>query len=325
MINRSELRIAFIEQCQWQDAQITALVPDASFRKYFRLEKQGKSVMLMDAPAPYEDASAFIKVTLHLIALGIKAPGIIFADEENGFVLLQDLGNDTFTNLIERGADQEPLYQHAINTLVTLHQHPMNCKVDVDTYDLNRILPECELFTDWYLPSTNGSQLDIKQKNSFIKTIESLYNSLPELPNTLVLRDYHVDNLMMVENQNAVLDYQDALIGSPAYDVVSLLQDARRDINEKLQKDMLKRYLSVMPLVDEADFQMHYDFWGMQRHLKVAGIFVRLWRRDNKNVYLKHLPRVMALLDKCLNKPSMQPLSIWFDQNNVPRLHRKFK
>jgi aminoglycoside/choline kinase family phosphotransferase len=317
MDQRSQLRKEFTEQAGWAKAEVHALVPDASFRRYFRLVEPDRSAMLMDAPPAHEDIKPFLSITHHLRRVGLRVPEIYFHDTDTGFILLEDLGEKTFTTLLKTGANESDLYQKGIQILVTLHDSPIACDVATGNYDFARFIDEACLFTRWYLPAVTGKSPTKQCEDDYIAAWKSIYDELPEIESTLVLRDYHVDNLMMVDNQCAVLDYQDALIGSPAYDVVSLLEDARRDIDGSLATAALATYFNGLPDLDRLDFEQHYQVWGTQRHCKVAGIFMRLWLRDNKPHYLQHLARVMGLLRKNLEYPALHALSGWFRNNGI--------
>ena len=317
MDQRALLRKEFANQAGWSKAEVQSLVPDASFRRYFRLVEPDRSAMLMDAPPEHENIKPFLSITRHLQRVGLRAPEIYCHDAETGFILLEDLGDKTFTMLLQAGGNESELYQRGIKILVELHNSPIACDVETGKYDFIRLIDETCLFTQWYLPAATGIPSTRKCEDAYIAAWKSIYDELPEIESTLVLRDYHVDNLMMVDNQCAVLDYQDALIGSPAYDVVSLLEDARRDIHGSLASEALATYFNDRPDLDRQVFERHYQVWGAQRHCKVAGIFMRLWLRDNKPHYLGHLTRVMGLLRKNLDYPALRALSDWFADNGI--------
>ncbi len=324
-MTRQTLRNRFLENCGWARAKVHALPPDASFRQYFRLERSGHSMMLMDAPPEHENAAAFVRITKHLQHLGIRAPTIHRADYEHGFALLEDLGEDTFTRLLAAGVDETGLYDQAIDLLTVLHNHPRATGLDTGTYDWTAFIREAGLFTDWYLPALFSAPVGNTVKSDYAAAWRAVFDDLPELEPTLVLRDYHVDNLIRVNNRCAVLDYQDALIGSPAYDVVSLLEDARRDLGPALVTRSLERYLTGRRTPDRQIFMRHYDVWGTQRHCKVAGIFMRLWLRDDKPVYLRHLSRVIRLLAAKLRQPSLRPIAAWFEASDIALEYREPK
>ncbi len=298
---------------------MTALRPDASFRCYFRLNLAGQRRLLMDAPAPHEDINAFSKITQHLESLEIRCPHIYACDSAHGFLLIEDLGDDTFTRLLANSNDIQTteinLYRQAVDLLQSLQCRPANTHINIGRYDLDTLTKESLLLLDWYFPARYGKKISAPARQEFIDTWAKIHDQLPPLADVLVLRDFHIDNLILVEQQCAVLDYQDALIGSAAYDLASLLEDARRDIDPHLVKTMQQRYREHMPDLDPTALQTHFAFWASQRHCKVAGIFIRLWIRDHKDIYLDHLPRVLRLLHNHLDHPALQPLQKWLREN----------
>ena len=229
------------------------------------------------------------------------------------FLLLEDLGTQTFTQLLAEGYDEVALYRQAIGVLGRINRHPRGATIALPVYDTERALAEANLLLDWYIPARRSRPVKAEARAAFQQIWKHVLATLPPLRPTLVLRDYHVDNLMLAGGQCALLDYQDAVIGSPAYDLVSLLEDARRDIAPTLTDDMLELYLQQNKDIDRRNLRRHYLVWGTQRHCKVAGIFVRLWLRDGKDAYLRHLPRVMALLQRHLHDPVLEPLRNWLD------------
>lgn len=312
-------RRAFLAAHGWQDAHATPLPQDASARRYFRLDNGTRRAILMDAPPP-ESVDSFITVTRHLQHLGARVPAIYAADAARGFLLLEDLGEQTFARLLADGHDETALYRLAVDALCRLRRHPDAAAIDLPAYDCRRALAEANLFVEWYLPAQLGRPVSADARAEFAGIIWELFAALPPLPPTLVLRDFHIDNLMLCDGDGdgdgaevALLDYQDALIGSPAYDLASLLEDARRDLRPALAREMLHRYLAQNPDLDADAYRRHMAFWAAQRHLKVAGIFTRLHRRDGKAAYLRHLPRVLNLLRGRLADPALTPLRDWFE------------
>lgn len=302
----------FMADCGWSGAAVTSLVPDASFRRYHRLDHDGRRAMIMDAPPGKEDLTAFISMTSHLHRLEVRCPTIYRSDLSTGFALIEDLGDLTFTRLLEQGNDETPFYSRAIRLLAALHNHPDARRINLGHYDFDQFIQEALLFTDWYLPAITERRTDRHLREEYIEAWRLVHQGLPPEEETLVLRDYHVDNLMQADDDCAVLDYQDALIGSPAYDVVSLLEDARRDVSRDLSRQMTGLYLSLREGTDADAFLHHCTVWGAQRHAKVAGIFTRLWVRDGKPVYLKHIPRVLDYLERSMANDVLKPVRDWF-------------
>jgi N-acetylmuramate 1-kinase len=300
-------------------ATLEPLQPDASFRRYFRIHQSGESWMLMDAPPERENARVFVTVARHLNRLGLRPPSVMAVDPVQGFVLLEDLGDDTYTRLLARGEAEAGLYSLAIDVLRHLHTHPEVCASELPVYDEQRLLDEAVLLVDWYWPAVCGEPATRPVREAYLDAWRDILRALPASPQTLVLRDFHIDNLMRVPGppgvlQCGLLDFQDALIGSPAYDVVSLLEDARRDLAPGLAEIMLARYLDGWSTQQREAFMHWYGVLGAQRHCKVAGIFVRLCRRDGKCHYLAHVPRVLRLLESHLRQPRLTPLRDWLER-----------
>lgn len=311
---------------------------DASFRHYHRLSGASNAI-LMDAPPGHEDIRPFIAVARHLAGLGYSSPAIIGADIDAGLLLLEDLGDDKFTRLLGngKGPGETALYGAAVDLLVDLHGHapprrlPVGDDVshDLPDYDDRRLLDEANLFVDWYVPALAGVAAAPALRRSF----EDMWLSLFPLAHggrpVLVLRDYHADNLMWLADRDGLarvglLDFQDAVAGSRAYDLVSLLQDARRDVPPDLEARMIQRYSDAAG-VREADFDGSkfagaYHLLGAQRNTKIIGIFTRLWRRDGKPGYVNMIGRVWALLERDLAHPALAPAKHWFDHHVPPSM-----
>ena len=272
----------------------------------------------MDAPPAKEKIQPFITVAKHLSSLSLKAPEILDFDIENGFILLEDFGDNTFTKLLSRDHNEKALYNLALDILIELHKSPFATAIDVPDYSPTLLIDEALLLSEWYFPYHKGTPVSQQSRNDYKQCWESMISSLPTLAKTLVLRDYHVDNLIKLENgQCGLLDFQDAVIGSGAYDLVSLLEDARRNVNSDLQKQLLKRYFVELEHIDQQEFMRWYTLLGAQRHCKVLGIFTRLSVRDGKHHYLNHLSRVNALLKSHLHQPDLKPLKLWLEQHSL--------
>lgn len=269
--------------------------------------------MLMDAPPAKEKPAVFAALAMHLKGLGLSAPAVLEFDLDQGFLVLEDFGEDTFTRLLRAGADERALYDGAVDVLAHLHAHPQAVLDDWPRYDRAVLQSEAALLVDWFLPLARGHRTTATDREDFAAAFDAVFESLPPYPPALVLRDYHVDNLMRVPGraglrQWGLLDFQDALIGHPAYDLVSLLEDARRDLSPALVVHALARYAAARGASLDDGFMGWYAALGCQRHAKVLGIFVRLSWRDGKPVYLRHLPRVWRLFAAALEKPALAPL-----------------
>jgi aminoglycoside/choline kinase family phosphotransferase len=305
----------------WAAAESRPLAGDASFRRYDRLTLGDRRAVLMDAPAPMEDVRPFLAVAKRLAALGLSAPAVIAADIAAGFLLLEDLGDDTYTRVIAAGGDERALYALAIDLLIDLHRRPAaETACGMPAYDDALLLREAALLVDWYLPAMTGHPTGPRLRQDYLDIWTRLFPVARRVPDTLVLRDYHVDNLMWLPQRKGVaacglLDFQDAVAGPVAYDVVSLLEDARRDLDPALVAAMIQRYRAAMPGIDDQAFDASYAVLGAQRNAKIVGIFARLSARDGKPHYLKHIPRVWRLLEGDLAHPALGPMRDWIDRN----------
>ena len=277
------------------------LAGDASHRRYERIVMPNKTYMLMIAPPEKEDVRPFIKVCNVLRSNGLHAPEILAEDKENGFLLLEDMGDDLYSAVLRKNNNELELYKLAVEALATLPQ-----TADVPEYSTEKLVEESLLFIDWYA--------EFAPREEFAELIRNIVEQLDNSQKILVLRDYHADNLIWLPNELelkkvGLLDFQDALIGHPAYDLVSLLEDARRDVSrETVTKILAGRNM---------DFMRDYFILGAQRNLKIIGIFNRLKKRDGKDNYLKFLPRVWAHLKGDLEHPALHNLRDWLIKHNL--------
>tara|TARA_B100000676_G_scaffold297584_1_gene339434 strand:- start:5341 stop:6339 length:999 start_codon:yes stop_codon:yes gene_type:complete len=321
---RKSLVKNFLKKTDWAHAVQSPLPGDASFRRYIRLiQNGGGRAMLMDAPPPQEDVQPFIRIAELLLKLGLSAPRIIAYDAKAGFLLLEDFGDDTYTRLLKDGADELELYQLATDTLIKLHRSytPLD---DIPPYDDKRLLDEVALLVDWYLPAIRGSETPANTRNDYLQLWQEALKAARDVPDSLILRDYHVDNLMRLSGRTGIaacglLDFQDAVNGPVTYDLVSLFEDARRDVSPELAKMLTAHYLDAFPTIDREAFFRSYAVLGAQRSAKIIGIFTRLDRRDDKAVYLEHIPRVFNWLANNLVHPALQELEVWFALEIPPK------
>ena len=320
MTDRNRAIAGFLAAHGWGDARREPLAADASFRRYERLRRGADRMLLMDAPPPREDVRPFVAIAEHLHRLGLSAPRIHAADTDAGLLLLEDLGDDTYARLIAAGRDEAPLYELAVDVLAELHRRfDPDAASDVPPYDDARLLDEAALLVDWYLPAIRGVPTPDAVREEYLTLWRDALAAARAVPATLVLRDYHVDNLMLLSGRSGIaacglLDFQDAVIGPVSYDVVSLCEDARRDVPAGLTRHLLDRYFDAMPGLDRDAFMASYAVMGAQRSAKILGIFTRLDRRDGKPVYLKHIARVWRWLEGDLAHPALSGMRGWFDR-----------
>jgi len=313
---------AFLARHGWGGARIAPLAGDASFRRYFRVHGAGgATAVLMDAPAPHEDPQRFLSVAAHLRRVGLSAPEMLAAEPEAGLVLLEDFGDARLAPVLEAAPEREAmLYDVAVDALAHLQRH--RPPPDVAAYGLAEYRREVDLFIEWWAPAA-GLSIDLA---GWAAAWEAALAPLLEQPHdVLALRDFHADNLMVLDGRSGVralglLDFQDALLGHPAYDLVSLLQDARRDVSAAVEARGIGRFAAATGARPEA-LRAAYELLGAQRNLKIIGIFTRLWRRDGKPGYLGLLPRVWAHVERNLSHWSTAPVARWMAEN-VPAERR---
>lgn len=317
----------FLAAVGWPGARREPLAADASFRRYERLHFHDRIAVLMDAPPPKEDVRPFLRIARHLTSLGFSAPRVLGEDVKRGFLLLEDLGDSTYTRMLASGADEEMLYLIATDTLIQLHESvsPDNAPAETPPYDMDRLIAEAMLLTEWYLPAVTGKPTPASDAARYADAWREVFADVASRRETLVLRDYHVDNLMWLPGRDGVarcglLDFQDALVGARAYDLMSLVEDARRDISPALRRRCIDRYLGAFEDLPANRFEADLAVLGAGRHAKVIGIFTRLWRRDGKPQYLHHIPRVWRLFERSLTHPDMRPILAWVDANIPPSL-----
>ena len=313
----------FLAASGWEGAEILPLAGDASFRRYFRVVDGGRSAVLMDAPPPHEDPRPFVDVAEWLASVGLSAPPILARDLDKGLLLLGDFGDWRLREFLDEDPTRElELYELATDVLVHLHQHgPMP---GLKPHGLNQWIEELKLFTDWYCPAVG---VDVDIHNYLAAWAEVLAPVAADgLGPVTVLRDYHAENVMLVEGREGVahfglLDFQDALAGHPAYDLASVLEDARRDVPPAIERSMIDRYV-VATGHDEA---LERAYWALaaQRNTRILGVFTRLWKRDGKPHYRQFQPRMWGLLERDLAQPNLEPVRAWFDANVAPEVRRQ--
>ncbi len=311
----------FLEACGWAGARIEPLAGDASFRRYFRVIGEGRSAVLMDAPPPHEDPRPFVAVAEWLGSTGLSAPEIIARDLDKGLLLLDDFGDARLRETLDEDPDRErELYELATDVLIHLHRHPP--MADLPAHGLGQWLEELDLFTDWYCRAL-GLTVDVDgYRAAWTEVLEPIASD--GLGPVTILRDYHAENIMLIGGREGVahlglLDFQDARAGHPAYDLASVLEDARRDVPPALEQAMMDRYMDATGQGEA--FERAYWALAAQRNTRILGVFTRLWKRDGKPHYTQFQPRMWGLLERDLASPPLAPVRTWFDANVAPE-HR---
>jgi hypothetical protein len=302
----------FLRKHGFGDAACTPLAGDASARRYERLTGGPQPAILMLCP-PQIRVEPFISVAKWLHRWRKSAPQVLASDAEMRHVLLEDLGDDLFSRVLARGADETRLYGAAVDLLLDLQSRPP--PDDLPAYDDAWLLREAALLTEWYAPDAPG--------DDYRAIWQDLLPHARVGADCFVYVDYHADNLLWLPERAGdarigLLDFQDARLGPPAYDLVSLLEDARRDVPPTLAEAMIERYLTARSDLEPEAFRAAYALLGAQRNCKILGLFSRLARRDGKPAYLELLPRVRGHLKRDLRHPLLAPLRVWFTHHLQP-------
>ncbi len=359
---REQAMIAFVAEAGWPPQTLEPLAADASTRRYFRVADGARRAVLMDAPPGAEEAACppgadedarrtlgynacarlagpdsrpFVALSDHLCALGFSAPRVLYDDVVQGFLLLEDLGDGLYARVIEQGTPARPLYEAAVDLLVALHARPAPADLPVRdktarpllTYDRLALESETRIMLDWY-PAAAGAKPPPDAGAQLAAAWDAILPQAIAPEPVLVLRDYHAENLIWLPERAGLarvglLDFQDALAGHPAYDLVSLLTDARRDVAPDLAAAMRERYLSARagePNFDAEAYRTAYAILSVQRNTKILGIFARLWKRFGKPGYLRHVPRVWRYLETDLAHEALAPVRAWYDRFVPPPL-----
>lgn len=357
--SREAERREFLHEAGWGEAQRDNLAGDASTRRYERLQTaSGERAVLMDAPPAAEapscppdatpeerralgynalaclagpDARPFMAISRFLVENGFSAPKVLSADLERGLLLLEDLGDDLFARIVNKSASEDEIYKAAVDLLADLHTLPIPQSLPVNQtsdyilhhYDRHALGIETDLLIEWFAPAALKN-LTNQARSDYQGAWQSLFDVLEGSDAVLVLRDYHAENLLWLPQRTGrarvgLLDFQDGLLGHRAYDLVSLLQDARRDVDPELEKRMIEHYCSCAMErssgFNEAEFHRAYAILGVQRNAKIIGIFVRLAKRDGKPKYLGFLPRIWAYIERGLAHEDLRNIAAWFEKN----------
>jgi len=344
----------FLARSGWGDAIVTPLPGDASTRRYARLNLGGRKAMLMDQPQAAEGATApagadeetrralgynavarlagadcarFAAAASWLRTHGLAAPDVYAADHSQGFVILEDLGDALFAEVLRDGGDETKLYEAAVEVLARIHAKdaPVSLSSDKPLFDFDQTaqLAEADLLIEWFLPLALGRVATPAEMDEHRRLWRDVLGGIDGGRRVFVHRDYHAENLLWLPGRDGLarvglIDFQDAVAGSPAYDLISLIEDARRDVSPELAETTTRHYLAAMKHqgspVDEARFRHEMAVMAAQRNAKIVGIFARLYTRDGKMRYLAFLPRVWGYLERDLSHPAMTGLKAWYDR-----------
>jgi len=351
MSDRTDAMHDFLKRAGWSGATVTPLEGDASTRRYFRVAKDGRKAMLMDQPQHAEqpaapanatpeerrklgynaiarlagaDVGRFVAASNFLRDQGLTAPEIYAADTGQGFALIEDLGHDLYADVLTNGADAGLLYGAAIDALAKLHVSEAPAALadkPLHKFDETALIAETDLLPEWFFPVALGRKASDDELAEHRALWKQVLDPVFDHPSVFVHRDYHAQNLLWLPERSGharvgIIDFQDAVAGTHAYDLVSLVEDARRDVDPALAEAMTARYLQKMreqqtPL-DESEFRAQAAIMAAQRNAKIVGIFARLYKRDHKPRYLDYLPRVWGYLNHDLAHPVLAPLHRWY-------------
>ena len=318
----------FLAAAGWGAAQRGLLAGDASFRRYDRLKLDGETAVLMDAPPPMENVGPFINVASLLAELGFSAPRILAENRARGLLLLEDLGDDTYTTLLRQGRDERSLYELATDALIEVRRRaPASALGTLPVFDDARCLREVSLLLDWYWPAIKGAPASEAVRVEFEAAWRAALPGMWKAGRTVALFDFHVDNLLVLPGRKGfqacgLLDFQDAVAGPTPFDLASLLEDVRRRVPQALANAMVDRYLEGNPDLKDEDFRAAYAVSATQRNTRIAGTFTRLLKRDSKPNYQRFMPRVWELLQQDIAHPALAPVKDWFDRHLSPAERR---
>ena len=314
MVSRINQIEGFLKSNQIEIKNLIPIKNDASFRKYFRIDNK----ILMDAdPTLGEDVSSFININNLLNEFQLNVPEIYSIDKENGFLLLEDLGEDIFSKILDN-KNEEKLYKQAIEILAEIHKKDLNefnYSILPKKYSIEKLLQESQLFIDWYLKKFLKLDISKTEIKDFSDIISKIFSSLEPKLEKLVLRDYHVDNLILQSakvglKQVGILDFQDAVIGQSSYDLISIIEDVRRPITKDLKTSLIDYFVDLTGY-DLNNLKNELAFYSVQRNLKILGIFCRLSIRDNKPNYMSYNNNAWIYIESNLNNPIMKDLQNW--------------
>ena len=317
---RKEILNKFLKKNNIKESEITSINTDASFRNYYRVK--GKQILVMDAPPEKgESVSAFEKIDKILLNFGLSVPSIKDIDKKNGFILLEDFGTEVFSKILS-DHNEKYLYDTAIAVLAHIYHESLNSSIkqnQIETYSIDILINEAIIFYEWFLEKHIGVSLDDSAKLKYQSIIKEVYDLIMPTNNMLVLRDFHVDNLIYLKDKQTIkkvgiIDFQDALIGSNAYDLVSLLEDVRRPISLVLKERLLTKYIDLTNCDSKKLFQ-EMEFFSVQRNLKIIGIFSRLKYRDGKDTYMQYLDNAWNFIHIHLENSIFSDMKDWIYEN----------
>ena len=324
-MTRQEIIDAFLTKAGWGDATRSFLAGDASLRSYDRIFKKGKTAVLMDAPPPENPhdylpaqlvlVDRFILVDTILRNLGVHSPEIYAQDIENGLLLLEDLGDNSFTCLLDSGYDARKLYKLATESLIKTHSGFAIAPEHEQVYDDERMMADIRLLPQWVVKYVSKIELTPDEMAEYDTIWRDLISQMHEIPRGYALYDYHVDNLILTPDDTCgVIDFQDIRKTAATYDIMTLLEDERRYVPSDIKAKMLDLYFGAFPELNTPRIRSLSNLVALQRHIKVVGQFTRYWFKDGKDKYVRYVPFVWTLIENCLKAPECERLKAWIDK-----------
>ncbi|MBR6675329.1 MAG: phosphotransferase [Alphaproteobacteria bacterium] len=324
-MTRQEIIDAFLTKAGWGDATRSFLAGDASLRSYDRVFKEGKTAVLMDAPPPENPhdylpaqlvlVDRFILVDTILRKLGVHSPEIYAQDIENGLLLLEDLGDNSFTRLLDSGYDARKLYKLATESLIKTHSGFAIAQEHEQVYDDERMMADIRLLPQWVVKYVSKIELTPDEMAEYDTIWRDLISQMHEIPRGYALYDYHVDNLILTPDDTCgVIDFQDIRKTAATYDIMTLLEDERRYVPSDIKAEMLDLYFEAFPELNTPRIRSLSNLVALQRHIKVVGQFTRYWFKDGKDKYVRYVPFVWTLIENCLKAPECERLKAWIDK-----------
>ena len=324
MNNRFNQLLLYLEKKMIPSQNMVAIKSDASFRKYYRLEN---NILVMDASSEKgESVSKFSEVARILHSFDLSAPKILDVNKEEGFILLEDFGDKVFSKYMNR-ENKKDLYKKAIDVLVDIkfksHQNRSSLS-KLEIYNFEELHKESILFIEWFIEQKIGMQISNKKRAEFYQILQEAFLNIKSQNDTLVLRDYHVDNLILKDHKESLrqvglIDFQDALLGSSFYDLASLLEDVRMPLNQDEKEELIKYYISMTNEKYEK-VREEINFFSLQRNLKILGIFNRLSIRDGKAQYLEYLPATFKFIKSNLKSSLFIDMKKWIEELQIREL-----
>jgi len=299
-------------------SSLNPIEQDASSRKYLRI-KNNENLIIMDSPPKENNNDRFFYISNYLNQINISAPRVIHFDKRNGLLLIEDLGNYTFNKALKDNISEVQLYTKAVDALVLIHNSQI--PAHIPHYSKKALINEVNLFIEWFCPYA-GIKLSQNSIDEWHSIWNNYLNPIIQENNKLVLRDFHADNLFWLPKRKShrrvgIIDFQDALIGNISYDLCSLLEDVRREVSDNTKEKILKYFIMRNDIKDISTFIRSYRILTAQRNVKIAGIFVRLAKRDGKNKYLKMVNKAISIFKRSIKKAELSEIINWMEKHLV--------